>query len=110
MTIAKMLSYSIIGFSVIVSSPSGAAHKSRAVKYSDLDLAKDKDVKTLQRRIDRAIARMCGSVEMANSSYQLEQIEKCTRAAQTDASQKIASARSQHRVRVSVSVPNWTAD
>lgn len=49
--------------------------RTERVDYSDLNLASDAGIKTLDRRLDRAVRRVCGTDDMHNLQERAQVIE-----------------------------------
>ena len=70
---------------------SAAPQRSIAVSYADLDLTQKHDRRTLDRRIDHAVARICGLTQMAKSGLELERVNACRQQASANAAKQLAA-------------------
>jgi UrcA family protein len=94
MTMFKHLGTAIAAVTLVTSFPGTATAKEKSVRveYSDLNLANAKDRRTLDRRIDRAVARMCGSTDMARNMAEIRRVEACAAQAQASSAPQRARA------------------
>ncbi len=65
--------------------------RSISVSYVDLDLTQKRDMRTLDRRIERAIDRLCGSTDMAKSGFELQRVNMCRQQANGNVATQLAA-------------------
>lgn len=97
MTIFKLLGYAAAAITLGTSLPATAAEQQRKVRveYRDLNLANAKDRRTLERRIERAIVRLCGTTDMARNMAEIHMVEACIAEARDDLAPQRAHAEAQ---------------
>lgn len=100
MTLPKFFQFALcaVGFATgLIStdpvSAFGNPDRSVRIDYSDLDLGKAKDVRKLERRVARALERVCGSYAMADEMAEIKRIDKCRAEARQGVEPQIASIR-----------------
>ena len=71
-------------FSPRASAQSRSGERAETIRYADLDLRRPEDIRTLDRRIARAAARLCGAVSDADPAGQ-NVVRRCRRQAVTSA-------------------------
>lgn len=79
MTSFKYLAFAVAVFTLGTSLHASAAAKQRSVsvEYGDLDLSDAKDRRALDRRIERAVVRLCGSINIARNMAEVRMVEAC---------------------------------
>jgi UrcA family protein len=78
---------------VAVAAPAAAEPpQSIYVSRADLDLGQAKDVHKLERRIERAMRRLCGSLAQARNRREMDMIEACRGEAQQSVAPQLARA------------------
>lgn len=79
MTISRNVAHAVAAVALLTGLPGAAVakQKSAVVEYGDLNLALAKDRAALDRRVERAIVRLCGAKAMALNWAQIELVEKC---------------------------------
>lgn len=71
-----------------ISTPASAETVTVEVSYGDLNLSSQEGMKALERRVERAIERMCGSGRVP--IYAIESQRECVSAAKASAGEQIA--------------------
>jgi UrcA family protein len=74
------------------------------VKYSDLDLTSNNGFRLLDRRIGRAIERVCGSYAEVHDMVDAQKIDRCRVSAQQHIGPQLAQLRDHVKVRLSSAV------
>jgi UrcA family protein len=108
MTRAKTFLSAFAAMGLAATSPVQAAEhadSSIRIDYSDLDLGKTKDVRTLERRVARALERLCGSYAVAHDMVEIEMIDKCRAEAKRGVEPQLAKAIAKADVRLSSATP-----
>jgi UrcA family protein len=81
--------------SVVVAADAAIAQppqQSIYVSRADLDLGEAKDVRTLERRIERAMRRLCGSFAQARNGREMDMIAACRAEARQSVAPQLARA------------------
>ena len=87
---------SVLAAALVIGSPAGSSAalssdtKSKVVDYADLDLSSPAGLKVLHRRIDVAIADVCGGAGPASHEEVID-IERCRTRARAGTSVQIAA-------------------
>jgi UrcA family protein len=97
MTMFKHLGTALGMIALATSFPATAEAKQRSARavYGDLNLANAKDRRTLDRRIERAIVRLCGNSDMARNMADIQKVETCVAEARDDLAAQRAHAEGQ---------------
>lgn len=103
MTRLKTFALALAAIGLAAPAPVSAAEnpgRSVRIDYSDLDLGKEKDVRKLERRVARALERVCGSYAMAQEMADIKRIDKCRAEARQGVEPQIASIRKRAEARL----------
>lgn len=101
MTDAKIFTSFFIVAAIACTAPASARpDRSITIKHADLDLSRERDLRTMDRRIGRAIERLCGSTAMANNGLQLQQINACAQHAKKSGAQQLVALQNRHALKM----------
>lgn len=101
MTDAKIFTSFFVVAAMAYAAPASARpDRSITIDHADLDLSRERDLRTLDRRIGRAVDRLCGATAMAKTGLQLQRINICAQQAKKNSAQQIVVAQNRHALKV----------
>ena len=98
----KVLAVVALGITAIATAPAAAAETSASVSTVQLDLSTDKDVRTLDARLNRAVRDVCGVTPALRDLQDVRNHRQCVVDARASYAQErnIAIARANDRARI----------
>lgn len=100
----KVIAFVALGVAAIATTPAAAAETTASVSTDQLDLSTDKDVRTLDARLNRAVRDVCGVTPALRDIRDVRDYRACVVQARASYTQEreVAIARANDRARMAI--------